>query len=123
VARQTIGTYKEGGMKTKIITGFALRAVLTMMCGASIVSAETALVATLDHKPGPAYQTIQGKLAEIQGNVYVVEQSVDNYRGETVTESVRVYVGHETKRLTANKKVGDKIRVEVTRGGFANAMQ
>ena len=45
VARQTIGTYKEGGMKTKIITGFALRAVLTMMCGASIVSAETALVA------------------------------------------------------------------------------
>lgn len=110
-------------MKTKLIVGFALRAALTIMCGASIVSAETALVATLDSKPGPAYQMLQGKLADIQGNVYVVEQSVDNYRGETVTESVRVYVGNETKRLTGNKRVGDKIRVEVTKGGFANAIQ
>ena len=110
-------------MKTKLIMGFALRTALTIMFGASIVSAETALVSTLDSKPGPAYQMLQGKLADIQGNVYVVEQSVDNYRGEPVTESVRVYVGKETKRLTGNKTVGDKIRVEVTRGGFANAIQ
>jgi hypothetical protein len=34
-----------------------------------------------------------------------------------------VYVGSETKRLAGNKKVGDKIRVEVTRGGFANTIQ
>jgi len=109
-------------MKTKLI-GFAVRAVVMIMFGTSIVSAETAVVATLDSKPGPAYQMIQGKLANIEGNVYVVEQSVDNYRGETVTEAVRVFVGKETKRLTGAKKVGDKIRVEVTRGGFANAIQ
>ena len=109
-------------MKTKLM-GFALRAVVTMMFGGSIVSAETAAVATLDSKPGPAYQMIQGKLADIEGNVYVVEQSVDNYRGETVTEAVRVYVGTDTKRLTGNKTIGDKIRVEVTRGGLANTIQ
>jgi hypothetical protein len=112
----------EDSMKTKLM-GLAVRAVVTMMCGASIVSAETAVVATLDSKPGPAYQMLQGKLAGIEGNVYVVEQSVDNYRGETVTEAVRVYVGTETKRLTGSKKVGDKIRMEVTRGGFANTIQ
>jgi hypothetical protein len=66
---------------------------------------------------------IQGKLAQIDDNTYVVEQSVDNYRGETITEEVRVFVGKETKRLAGNKKVGDKIRVEVTKGGFANAIQ
>lgn len=110
-------------MKTKLMLGFAVRAALIIMSGASIVSAETALVVTLESKPGPAFQMIQGKVADIQGNVYVVEQSVDNYRGETVTEAVRVYVGNETKRLAGNKKVGDKIRVEMTKGGFANAIQ
>lgn len=109
-------------MKSKLI-GFAVRAAVTITFGASIVSAETPVVAHLDSKPGPAYQMLQGKLAGIEGNVYVVEQSVDNYRGETVTEAVRVYVGTETKQLTGNKKVGDKIRVEVTRGGFANTIQ
>ena len=109
-------------MKTKLM-GIAIRAVVTVAFGASMVSAETAIVAKLDQKPGPAYQMIQGKLAQIDGNTYVVEQSVDNYRGETVTEEVRVYVGKETTRLTGNKKVGDKIRVEVTKGGFANAIQ
>ena len=109
-------------MKTKLM-GVAIRAVVTIMCGASIVSAETAMVTKLDSKPGPAHQTIQGKLSGIEGNTYVVEQSVDDYRGESVTQEVRVYVGKETKRLGGHKKVGDKIRVEVTRGGFANAIQ
>ncbi len=109
-------------MKTKLM-GLALRAAVTIMLGASMVSAETAVVAKLDTQPGPAFQMIQGKLANIEGNTYVVEQSVDNYRGEAVTEEVRVYVGKETKRLTASKKIGDKIRVEVTRGGFANTIQ
>lgn len=109
-------------MKTKLMA-VAIRAAITIAFGASMVSAETAMVSTFDQKPGPAHQMIQGKLAQIEGNTYVVEQSVDNYRGETVTEEVRVYVRKETKRLTGNKKVGDKIRVEVTRGGFANAIQ
>ena len=107
----------------RMIIGLAIRAAVAIVFGAGIVSAETGELAKLDSHPGPAFQMIQGKLANIEGNTYVVEQSVDNYRGETVTEQVRVYVGQETKRLTANKKVGDKIRVEVTRGGFANAIQ
>ncbi len=109
-------------MKTKLM-GIAIRAVVTIMFGASIVSAETAVVAKMDSKPGPAHQTIQGKLTSIEGNTYVVEQSIDNYRGESVTQEVRVHVGKGTKHLSGNKKVGDKIRVEMTRGGFANAIQ
>ena len=109
-------------MKRTLI-GLAIRAAVTIVFGASIVSAETAVVARLDTKPGPAFQMIQGKLAGIEGNTYVVEQSLDNYRGETVTEEVRVFVGQETKRLNGSKKIGDKIRVEVTKGGFANAIQ
>ena len=105
------------------LMGVPLAAAMIVLFGSGIVSAETAMVAKLDTKPGPAFQMIQGKLASIEGNTYVVEQSVDNYRGETVTDEIRVYVGKETKRLTGNKKVGDKIRVEVTKGGFANAIQ
>ena len=109
-------------MKTKLM-GLALAAAVATVFGAGVVLAETATVANLDSKPGPAYQTIQGKLKTIDGNTYVVEQSVDNYRGESVTEEVRVYVGKETKHLTGNKRIGDKIRVEITKGGFANAIQ
>lgn len=36
---------------------------------------------------------------------------------------VRVYAGQETKKLHGDKKVGDKIRAEVTRSGFANSIQ
>jgi outer membrane lipoprotein-sorting protein len=109
-------------MNTKLM-GFGVAAAMIVLFGAGIVSAETLMVAKLDTKPGPAFQVIQGKLANIEGNTYVVEQSVDNYRGETVTNEVRVYVGKDTMRLTGNKKIGDKIRVEVTKGGFANAIQ
>jgi hypothetical protein len=105
-------------MKTKLM-GILIAAVV--MVGAGLASAE--MMAKLDSKPGPAFQTIQGKVKSIEGNVYVVEQSVDNYRGETVSNDVQVYVGKETKLLHGNKKVGDKIRAEVTKGGFANAIQ
>ncbi len=111
-------------MKTKFM-GVVIAAVVAAVFGASVVSAETkAKVMKLDTKPGPAFQMIQGKLKNIDGNTYVVEESVDNYRGEIVpTNEVRVYVGKETKRLHGNKKIGDTIRVEMTRGGFANTIQ
>jgi hypothetical protein len=38
-------------------------------------------------------------------------------------DEVRVYVSKETKKLNGEKKVGDRIRAEVTRGGFANSIQ
>jgi hypothetical protein len=111
-------------MKTKLI-GVVIAAAVAVVFGVGLVSAETeAVVAKLDTKPGPAFQMIEGKLKNIDGNTYVVEEVVDNYRGEVVpTHEVRVYVGKDTKRLHGNKKIGDKIRVEMTRGGFANAIQ
>ena len=108
-------------MKTKLMGVLIVAAVAVF--GAGFVSAEMQTVAKPDTQPGPAHQMIQGKLKSIDGNVYVVEQTVENYRGETVSNEVRMYVGNETKRLQGNKKVGDKIRAEVTRGGFANTIQ
>ena len=77
-----------------------------------------------DDKPGPAWRTVGGTVKSIDGSAYVVEESVDNYRGEAVsTNEVRIYVGKDTKRLHGNKKVGDTVRAEITRGGFANSIQ
>lgn len=111
-------------MKTKFMS-VVVAAAMAAVFGAGLVSAETmAVVAKLDTKPGPAFQMVEGKLKNIDGNTYVVEESIDNYRGEVIpTNEVRVYVGKETKRLHGNKKVGDIIRVEMTKGGFANAIQ
>lgn len=36
---------------------------------------------------------------------------------------MRGYVGRDTKKITGDKNVGEKIRAEVTRGGFANSIQ
>lgn len=69
----------------------------------------------LDTKPGPAFQTLDGKITKINGEVYEVE----DYNGN----EVHLYVGNQTKKLRGNKKVGDTIRAEVTRGGFANSIQ
>lgn len=78
----------------------------------------------LDTSPGPAFQTIEGKLKKIDGNVYVVDEYITNYRGEEVKDKeMQVYVSNETKKVHGNKKVGDHIRVEVTRGGFANSVE
>jgi len=110
-------------MKTKLM-GVLIAAAIAALFGAGAVSAEmVGAEGQLDTQPGPAFQMIQGKLKSIEGNVYVVEQSVENYRGEPVSNDVRLYVSNETKRLKGNKKVGDKIRAEVTRGGFANTIQ
>ncbi len=69
----------------------------------------------MDTKPGPAFQMVEGKLNKIDGDIYVVE----DYNGN----EVRLYVGKETKRLRGDKKVGDTVRAEITRGGFANSIQ
>ncbi len=68
-----------------------------------------------DTKPGPAWKTVGGTVKGIQGDVYMVE----DYEGNPV----KLHVGQGTKRLKGNKKVGDTIRAEVTRGGFANSIQ
>jgi hypothetical protein len=68
-----------------------------------------------DSKPGPAWKTVGGTVKNINGNMYTVE----DYEGN----QVKLVVGQGTKQLRGQKKVGDTIRAEITRGGFANSMQ
>lgn len=67
-----------------------------------------------ERKPGVAWRTIGGTVKQIKGDTYMVE----DYEGN----QVQVYVGNETKHLK-QKKVGDTVRAEITRGGFANSIQ
>jgi hypothetical protein len=67
-----------------------------------------------DTKPGPAWKTVGGTVKQINGDVYMVE----DYEGN----QVKLYVGQGTKQLN-KKKVGDTVRAEITRGGFANSIQ
>ncbi|HWF58761.1 MAG TPA: hypothetical protein VN666_00370 [Nitrospira sp.] len=68
-----------------------------------------------DRTPGPAWKTIGGTIKHIKGDVYTVE----DYEGN----QVRLYISRETKQLRGNKKVGDSVRAEITRNGFANSVQ
>jgi uncharacterized protein YdeI (BOF family) len=67
-----------------------------------------------DEKPGPAWMTLGGTVKKIEGDAYIVE----DYEGK----HVKVYVGQGTKHIK-QKKVGDTVRAEITRGGFANSIQ
>lgn len=68
-----------------------------------------------DSKPGAAWKTVGGTVKDIQGDTYTVE----DYEGS----QMKVRVGQGTKHLRGHKKVGDSIRAEITRGGFANSIQ
>ena len=68
-----------------------------------------------DTKPGLAWKTVGGKVKHITGNIYTVE----DYEGN----QIQLYVGQGTKHIRGNKKVGDTVRAEITRGGFANSIQ
>jgi ribosomal protein L21E len=67
-----------------------------------------------DEKPGPAWRTVGGTVKDIQPNSYTVEDFEGN--------QVKLYVGQGTKHIK-QKKVGDTVRAEITRGGFANSIQ
>ena len=68
----------------------------------------------LDSKPGPAWMTVGGTVKNVEGDTYTVE----TYEGNQLT----LRVGQGTK-LIKQKKVGDTVRAEITRGGFANSVQ
>lgn len=68
-----------------------------------------------DSRSGPAFRTVSGKLKHIVGRYYGVEEYTGNV--------VRLHVGCDTVKLTGNKKPGDTIRAEITRGGHANTIQ
>ena len=67
-----------------------------------------------DEKPGPAWMTFGGTVKKIEGNTYTVEDYEGNH--------VNLYVGQGTKQIR-QKKVGDTLRAEITRSGFANSIQ
>jgi ribosomal protein L21E len=77
-------------------------------------AAAEAAASNHDEKPGPAWRTFNGTVKKIESNAYTVEDYEGNH--------VRVYVGQGTKHLK-QKKVGDTVRAEITRGGFANSIQ
>lgn len=115
----------------KRIMTVTLVAGIASCFSASLVLAEADFVpsanrkaAELDTNPGPAFTTIDGKVSKIEGNVYVVEGPAYNaIGGGAHANEVRVYVGKDTKKISGEKKVGDKIRAELTQGGFANSIQ
>ena len=82
--------------------------------GYSPAKAAAEAVVSHDEKPGPAWRTFNGTVKKIEGNAYTVEDYEGNH--------VKVYVGQGTKHLK-QKKVGDTVRAEITRGGFANSIQ
>jgi uncharacterized protein YdeI (BOF family) len=67
-----------------------------------------------DHKSGPAWKMVGGTVKQIKGDTYMVE----DYEGN----QVQLFVGQDTKHLR-QKKVGDSVRAEITRGGYANSIQ
>ncbi len=67
-----------------------------------------------DSQPGPAWRTIGGTVKNVHGDIYTVE----DYEGNRVT----LRVGQGTKYIH-KKKIGDTVRAEITRGGFANSIQ
>ena len=82
--------------------------------------------AALDTAPGPAFTTVDGKISKIEGSVYTIQSESTGYQnlGNTMNVSeMKIYVGQQTMKLHGDKKVGDKVRAEITRGGFANSIQ
>ncbi|MEO6542445.1 MAG: hypothetical protein ABIP05_00195 [Nitrospiraceae bacterium] len=67
-----------------------------------------------DSKPGLAWKTVGGTVKNVTGDIYTVE----DYEGNHVS----LRVGQGTKHIK-QKKVGDTVRAEITRGGFANSIQ
>lgn len=68
----------------------------------------------LDSQPGPAWKTVGGTVKNVHSDIYTVE----DYDGN----QVMLRVGQGTKHIN-KKKVGDPVRAEITRGGFANSIQ
>ncbi len=93
---------------------------------ASMGSQEAMQTAQLDTGPGPAYTTLDGKVTKIEGSVYTIQTESTGYQNYGTTKNVsetKIYVSQQTKKLHGDKKVGDKVRAEITRGGFANSIQ
>jgi hypothetical protein len=106
--------------------------VITLMCtavmflGLAHAATDGRNAAQMDTAPGPAFTTVDGKVTKIEGSVYTIESEstgYQNYGSTTNVSEMKIFVGQQTKKLHGEKKVGDKVRAEITRGGFANSLQ
>ncbi len=112
--------------QVKSIMSITLMFAAVMYIGADFASADDRDAMQMDTAPGPAYTTIDGKISKIEGSVYTIQSESTGYQNLGATKNVsevKIYVGEETKKLHGDKKVGDKVRAEITRGGFANSIQ
>ena len=104
----------------------SVMSMILIFIGIGCASMEGRATAQLDTAPGPAYTTVDGKVTKIDGPVYTIQSESTGYQnlGSTTNVSeMKIYVGKQTKKLHGEKKVGDKVRAEITRGGFANSLQ
>jgi hypothetical protein len=104
----------------------SVMSMILIFIGIGCASMEGRATAQLDTAPGPAYTTVDGKVTKIEGSVYTIQSESTGYQnlGSTTNFSeMKIYVGQKTKKLHGDKKVGDKVRAEITRGGFANSIQ
>ena len=108
-------TSADNSKKTKKSASHASSAVAAEAVGDVPEVGSAPMAGHHDQKPGPAWRTIGGTVKQIKGDMYTVE----DYEGN----QVQLYVGQETKKIRGNKKVGDTVRAEVTRGGYANSIQ
>src|SRR5262249_4679549 len=111
-------------MVVVLMTGVAgwLGTALAEDDNAPLINAQ---LAQMDTAPGPAFTTVDGKITKIDGSVYTVQSESTGYQNLGSTKNlseIKIYVGQETKKLHGEKKVGDKIRAEVTRGGFCHSL-
>ncbi len=108
------------------IIAITLVCTAVMSTGVARASMEGADSAKMDTAPGPAFTTVDGKITKIEGSVYTIQSESTGYQnlGNTTNVSeMKIYVGQQTKKLHGDKKVGDKVRAEITRGGYANSIQ
>ena len=114
-------------MKTyKSTMAITLMCTAVLFAGVASASMDARDGAPTDTAPGPAYTTVDGKITKIEGSVYTIESETTGYQNLSSTKNVsemKIYVSQQTKKLHGDKKVGDKVRAEITRGGFANSMQ
>ncbi|HKC93783.1 MAG TPA: hypothetical protein VKB81_07155 [Nitrospira sp.] len=104
----------------------SVMSMILIFIGIGCASMEGRATAQLDTAPGPAYTTVDGKVTKIEGSVYTIQSESTGYQNlssSTNVSEMKIYVGQQTKKLHGEKKVGDKVRAEITRGGFANSIQ
>jgi hypothetical protein len=110
----------------KSIMSMTLMFAAVMCIGVTFGCAVDPHAMPMDAAPGPAYTTVDGKISKIDGSVYTIQSESTGYQNLSASTNVsemKIYVGEQTKKLHGNKKVGDKVRAEITRGGFANSIQ